>query len=176
MLRSARVTNLLALFFLLYAFFWGLTPVSAFAMPERLVPLGHFLGLDQSWGMIPPTPNEDGWYVIPGTLRGGQQVDLMPVTRDDFGPHEVSWEKPRYVPNTFKNEHWRKYLEHLRQEDYVNQRLHFGRYLCREWNARHADDQQVETFQIAYMLEETLPDYQAATTPERVALWEHSCF
>ncbi len=39
-------------------------------------------------------------------------VDLMPtVTRYDFRvDEEVSWEKPRYVTGSLKNEHWRKYL------------------------------------------------------------------
>jgi hypothetical protein len=107
-------------------------------------------------------------------LRSGQQVDLMPLTRDDVNLREVSWEKPRYVPGIFKNEHWRKYLEYIRQEDYTSQRLYFGRYLCREWNARYAGDQQLETFEITHMLEETLPDYRTAT-PEKVVLWEHNC-
>ncbi len=176
-LRSSLVTNILALFFLLYVFLWNLTTVSSFAMPERLVPLGLFLGLNQSWDMFAPYPTkDDGWYVIPGTLRGGQQVDLMAVTRDDFRVNEgVSWEKPRYVAETYKNEHWRKYLERIRLEEHVDQRVHFGRYICREWNARHTEDETLETFQIVYMLEMTPPDYELAT-PEQELVWEHTCF
>jgi hypothetical protein len=177
MLRSSRVSDALALFFILYVFFWYLASVSTLPLPGRLLPIGHFLGIEQPSEMFltsNPTEN-DGWYVIPGTLRSEQQVDLMPLTRDDFNLHEVSWEKPRYVPSTFKNEHWREYLENISQVDYANQRLHFGRYLCREWNARYAGDQQLEAFQITYMLEETLPDYRTATL-ENVVLWEHNCF
>ena len=113
-LRSSLATNLLILLFLLYVFFWNLTMVSAFTMPERVVPLGTFLGLNQSWDMFAPYPaKNDGWYVIPGTLRNGQQVDLMPaVTHYDFYVGEnLSWEKPKYVAGTIRNEHWRKYLE-----------------------------------------------------------------
>jgi len=177
MLRSSLVTNLLAAFFLLYVFFWNFTTVTSFTMPERIVPLGHFLGLSQNWNMFSPYPTkDDGWYVIPGTLRDGQQVDLMAVTRDDFRVGEgVSWEKPGYVLATYKNEHWRKYLERIWKAEYADQRLHFGRYICREWNARHAGDEQLETFQITYMLEMTQPGYQLAT-PETKVLWEHSCF
>ena len=95
MLRSALVTNLLAAFFLLYIFCWNLSTVSAFEMPERLVPLGTFSGVGQTWGMFAPYPPEGGgWTIIPGTLRGGQQVDLMSVTRDEFELHKLSWEKP----------------------------------------------------------------------------------
>jgi hypothetical protein len=175
-LRSLLATNLLVAFFLLYVFCWNLTTVSSFAMSERVASLGTFLGLEQSWAMFAPYPlKEDGWYVIPGTLQGGQQVDLMPITRDDFRSHqEVSWEKPQYLSGTYKNEQWRKYLANIWQTKYADQRLHFGRYICREWNARHTGTNRLETFQITYMLEETLPDYQPST-PEKVILWEHSC-
>ena len=61
-LRSSLATNLLVLLFLLYVFFWNLTTVSAFTMPERVVPLGIFLGLNQSWDMFAPySAKNDGW-------------------------------------------------------------------------------------------------------------------
>jgi len=175
-LRPLLATNLLVAFFLLYVFCWNLTTVSSFAMSERVASLGHFLGLKQSWEMFAPYPTrDDGWYVIPGTLQGGQQVDLLPITRDDFrSRQEVSWEKPQYLSGTYKNEHWRKYLANIWKREYNDQRVHFGRYICREWNARHTGPDRLETFQITYMLEETLPDYQPST-PEKVILWEHSC-
>jgi hypothetical protein len=154
---------------------WNLATVPAITFPERAAPLGPFLGLDQYWTMFAPYPIKDeGWYVIPGDLRDGQRVDLMPVTRDDFRPHEMSWEKP-YVPATYKNEHWRKYFENIWQGQYANQRLYFGQYICREWNARHTGAVQLRTFQITYMQQPTLPDYKHAT-PQKVVLWEHSCF
>lgn len=176
LLRSSLVTNLLAFIFLLYVLCWNLTTVSALTMPERLLPVGPFLGLDQYWGMFAPSPSkEDGWYVIPGNLRGGQQTDLMSVTRDDYGVHEVSWEKPRDVNATYKNEHWRKYLENIYMKQHADQRLYFGQYICRQWNAHHTGAEQLTTFKITYMLEMTSPDYQRST-PRKVVLWEHSCF
>jgi hypothetical protein len=178
MLRSSLAVNLLAAFFLLYIFSWNLATVSSFTVPERLVPLGSFLGLKQSWNMFAPSPPKaDGWYVIPGTLSGGQQVDLRAaVTHSNFRllGQGVSWEKPRYVADTFESKHWRKYLNNIRKEKFADQRLYFGRYICREWNARHTGAEQLETLQITYMLERTLPDYQT-TAPEKRVLWEHSC-
>lgn len=176
MLRSSLVTNLLAFLFLVYVLCWNLTGVSALTMPERLVPVGPFLGLDQNWGMFAPSPSrEDGWYVIPGNLRDGQRIDLTSVTRDDYGLHAVSWEKPRDVGGTYENEHWRKYLENIYTQEHAEQRLYLGRYICREWNERHTGAEELNTFRITYMLEKTLPDYQRST-PQKVVLWEHSCF
>jgi hypothetical protein len=176
LLRSSLATNLLAFFFVFYILCWNLMTVTAFTMPERALPIGPFLGLDQYWAMFAPSPTkDDGWYVIPGTLRGGQQTDLMSVTRDDYGLHEVLWEKPQDVTSTYKNEHWRKCLENLWLQQHADQRLHFGRYICREWNARHTGAEQLMTFQITYMLEQTLANHRPST-PQKAILWEHRCF
>jgi hypothetical protein len=147
----------------------------SFTLPERAVPLGPFLGLDQYWGMFAPSPRkEDGWYVIPGELRDGRNVDLMPVTRDDYGMHRISYDKPQDVPATYKNEHWRKYLENIYNQDHADQRLYFGQYICRQWNAHHAGSDTLETFHIVYMLEMTLPDYRQSPL-RKVNLWNHTC-
>src|SRR5215217_3917039 len=174
-LQSSLATNLLAFFFIFYILCWNLTTVTSFTLPERTVPLGPFLGLDQYWGMFAPSPSkEDGWYVIPGKLRDGQQVDLMPITRDDYSMHRVSYEKPQDVPATYKNEHWRKYLENIYNQDHAGQRLYFSQYICRQWNAHHTGANTLETFRIIYMLEMTLPDYRQSK-PEKVDLWNHTC-
>jgi len=174
-LRSSLATNLLAFFFVFYILCWNLTTVTSFTLPERAVPLGPFLGLDQYWGMFAPSPSkEDGWYVIPGELRNGQKVDLMPITRDDYGVYPVSYEKPQDIPATYKNEHWRKYLENIYNQNFADERLYFGQYICREWNARHTGAESLETFRIVYMLELTHPDYQQSD-PEKMDLWNHEC-
>jgi Vitamin K-dependent gamma-carboxylase len=176
-LRSSLATNLLAAFFLLYVLCWNITTVSSFTMPERLIPLGNFLGLGQQWQMFTAgTTKYDYWHVIPGTLRGGQQVDLMAVTRGDYHPNEgVSWEKPRYVRGIYENGQWQGYLDNIIAfEEYADLRWYFNRYLCREWNARHSGDEQLVSFQMVYVSEETQPDYQPPTL-QTLVLWEHSC-
>src|SRR5215216_1202810 len=176
-LRPSFVTNLLALFFLFYVFAWNLQYFSGSDMPERLRPLGYLLGLNQRWGVFAPAPiKTGGWYVIPGTLHGGQQVDLMPAAlRNDFELREgVSWEKPEDVPYTLKNKYWRNYLSDIRYSDNEELRNEFGRYICREWNARHAGAEELTNLQIVRMEVTTLPDYQR-TAPEQVVLLNHDC-
>ena len=126
--------------------------------------------------MFAPAPStEDGWYVIPGSLRDGTQTDLMSVTRDDYRLDQVSWEKPEHAKYTYKNERWRKYLENLWSQEHADERLYFGRYICREWNSHHTSTKQVMSFQVVYMLEKTLPNGRQST-PEKVVTWKHSCF
>jgi hypothetical protein len=173
-LRSSLAVNLLAALLILYILLWNITTVSEIRMPERLTPLGPLLGVAQIWNMFAPFPlKDDGWYIIPGTLQGGREVDLAGVLRDEFSAQEVSWEKPRDVRSTFKNEHWRKYLEVVRQH-HMAQHLYLSRYICREWNARHSGGEQLIDLEIVYVQEWTLPDYEYST-PERNVLWEHDC-
>ena len=176
-LRSAAGTNLCAAFFLVYIFCWNLSTVSDFRIPPPLNTIGTFLHLDQSWGMFAPYPaKDDGWFVMPATLRSGKQLDLFAVTRGDFGiPEGVSWEKPRLVSRTYKNERWRKYMMNIWAKKHKNHRLYLGQYFCREWNARHDGTEVLDRFQIYYMLEPTLPDYHRAE-PKKVLLWNHRCF
>ena len=86
----------------------------------------------------------------------------------------VSWEEPEDVGETLKNKYWRKYLGALRDSDKEDLRKYFGRYICREWNARHTGGQQLVDLQIVFMKVKTLPDYQR-TPPEKVVLREHTC-
>ncbi len=176
MLRSWSATNLIVLFFLLYVLCWNLMTVSALTMPKWATSLGPLLGLQQTWSMFSPyPPTNDGWYVIPGSLRDGQQVDLRPIISGDFEPHELSWEKPRHVLRTYENEHWRKYMVNLLDPRYTNQRGYFAYYICREWNAHHTGPDKLISLDLAYMQETTLANYRQAT-PQKVALWENqSC-
>jgi hypothetical protein len=65
-------------------------------------------------------------------------VELSAVTLGDFSVQEgVSWEKPRRVADTFKDLHWRKYMVNLLPSENEELRRYFGRYVCREWDARH---------------------------------------
>jgi hypothetical protein len=184
-LQSSLATNLLALFFLFYIFCWNLMMVSSFSIPTPAYQLGPFLGLSQNWVMFAPSPpKEDGWWVIPGNLRGGQQVDLISVMHNDYGLQEVSYKKPQDIVGSVKNAQWHKYLEYIttteysdtpeRRADQREQRENLGRYLCRTWNMRHTDDELLKNLQIVYVREPTLPDGQHPEI-QRATLLKYSC-
>jgi len=64
----------------------------------------------------------------------------------------------------------------LWQKKYSDQRLYYGRYLCRDWNSKHhVELEKLQTFQIYFMKETTLPDYKTPKI-EKVLLWSHDCF
>ncbi|MGI8861087.1 MAG: HTTM domain-containing protein [Rubrobacteraceae bacterium] len=179
-LRSTPLTNLLAAFFLAYIFCWNLTTGTSFEVPDRLENVGEFFGLGQTWSMFAPAPpDEASWPVMPGTLRDGQKVDLMGVTRGDFGMYAVSWEKPEYVACVYETNHWRKYLNAVNgDEEYAEDlKLQFADYVCDEWNARHKGPEKLDALKVYSVETETPPPGRPLSEekPYRDFLWHYRC-
>jgi predicted DCC family thiol-disulfide oxidoreductase YuxK len=156
---------------LLYVFLWniGSVPNSRFKMSERVRSIGELLGLAQGWTMFTPYPlKDDGWYVIPGKLKNGRQVDLF------RNGEEITWAKPELVSATYKNFRWQKYMMNLWRKGYGQYRPYYALYLCRDWNSRHQPKLQLEELEIYFLMELTLPNYEYST-PEKVLLLRHRC-
>lgn len=174
--RTPWLATALAAFFLGYVFWWNLGTVShRLAMPERYRWLAMATRTDQRWDMFAPYPlRDDGWYVIPGVLRNGTQVDIF------RGGAPVSFEKPSAsaVSAQYKDERWRKYLMNLYLAANSGYRVHYGRYLCRRWNEGRAagDPGQLETFEIYFMMRTNGPPAQPPKPSERYLLHRHHCF
>ncbi len=152
---------------------WNLSTVPRFKLrlARPWAAIGHTLRLDQSWGMFAPYPvKDDGWFVVEGTLKDGTKVDVRSLEKVP-----ASFEKPELVSRTYPNQRWRKYMMNLWQVSFKEHRLHYARYLCRSWNARHANASQLDEFHIYYMKELTLPDYRPSAL-EKVDVWHHYCF
>jgi len=137
----------------------------------QLTPPFRILRIDQLWDMFAPFPSkEDGWFVIPGELLDGTQVDVFHPERAT-----LTYDKPEYVSSEWPNIRWHKYLERIWSAEFSNNRLYYGRYLCRQWNGTHEGNKQLKTFRIIYMLEMSVPHGQAPHVEQRV-LWNHECF
>jgi hypothetical protein len=174
-LRTHWLTNVLALFFFGYVFWWNLGTVShRLSMPDRYRWIGIATRTDQIWDVFAPYPSrDDGWYVIPGVLRDGRQVDLF----RDGAP--VSFTKPSApaIAAQYKDERWRKYLMNLSLAVNRGDRVHYARYLCRKWNeGRAADDpEQLDTFDIYFMMPTNVPWPQTPQSHEKSLLHSHHC-
>lgn len=182
-LRSSLVTNLLALGLLVNVVTWNVATVSPLPLTAPVYQINSLLGLSQSWFMFAPSPpKEDGWWVVPGRLEGGQEVDLLPIIHKDYELNAVSYKKPEDIGGTVAN--WQKYLNYTATTEYVvtgeqraDQREHlknFSGYLCREWNERHVDEESLERLEIVYMRETTPPQGQLSEA-SRVSVYETPC-
>lgn len=154
---------------------WNLTTVRVFPMKVQngLRPLFNVLRIDQIWDMFAPYPlKDDGWYVIPGTLADGTELDVL---KPEHRP--ASFDKPRWIALDWKNFRWHIYQLRLWEKRYSGYRLYWGRYLCRDWNEGLKPDspQRLMDFKIVYMLENTKPDF-GPTTIEQQVMWRHECF
>lgn len=129
----------------------------------------HLLGLDQQWGMFSRPFIDDGWFVFPGKLANGADVDVF----RDGAP--VSFEPPKLIAATYKGDRWRKYMTNVWSSANEKHRLPFGRYLCRKWNSSHPETERLETYEMVYMRQDSLPNGTKAP-PQRVMIWRHECF
>ncbi len=72
--------NIFALLFLAFVLIWNLNSISPeiFPIPKIVRATNLILRLDQKWSMFAPYPlMDDGWYVIPGKLKNGTEIDLF---------------------------------------------------------------------------------------------------
>jgi len=149
-LRTAG--NIILVGLIVYVFVLNLStiPNAGVRVSDNVRALSAIAGLDQLWNMFAPFPaKDDGWYVVPGTLRNGKQVDLF------RGGKPVTFNKPNYASLEYKNHRWRKYIELMRKRA-VLQPV-YADYLCREWNRRHTRSEMLDSLEIIYVLEWTQP-------------------
>lgn len=171
--RSVNIIgNICIVGMLLYVIAWNIDTASTHTKilsPESQW-LGYLTHMDQAFNMFAPMPlTEDGWYVVPGTLRDGTMVDARTG-------ESVSYEKPKWVAYTYKNQRWQKYMMNLWSRDNSEYRLGYGQYLCRQWNNNHPYEKELMNFDIIFLLEKTPPPGQMPDPIKPVTLWSHHCF
>ena len=174
--RATRLSQALAAVFLVYVVWWNLrgfeatSPYARHISPPYAKQVASLLHFKKRWKMFASPSRHDGWFVMPGTLKNGDEVELW------TGQHGVSWEKPLDISAQYPNARWRKFMSHIsrrkkRREVTLNA---YADYVCRDWNTRHSGREQLDTFRIFFMLERTRPDYRNVR-PKKKLLKTHSC-
>ena len=139
-----------------------------FLIPEKLQWITPLLRLEQRWDMFAAPLTAGGWYVIPGRLTSGAEVDLATLKPS------VSWEEPPLVADTYANARWKKYFMNISIPPYAQHRLLFGRYLCRSWNEKHPGAQNLEAFKI-YFMRQAVEPWRKPYPAVKQMLWQHEC-
>jgi len=167
-----KVSSVIVVLLFLYTIAWNIETLGdgRKIIPEGARIIAYTTRLDQRWGMFAPYPRtEDGWYVVPGKLVNGTDVNLF------TNENSVSYEKPKDVSAMYTSTRWRTYLMNLWLRYYSNYRPSYSRYLCREWNNKHQGDMKLKSLQIIFMLEITKPNYEKVGV-NKVVLQEYNCF
>ena len=173
------IVNIIAIISLVYGFYWNIASFDRWAeeenkdnivVPQSIFWIGPTFQINQYWGLFSPAPmKDDGWLVLSAITKGGEYFDL-------YTGEELNWEKPKHITKTFPNDRWRKYLMNLWLGQHSDHRVHYGRYMCREWNAKHFGDEQVQSFWMYYMVENTPAPGEEFTEILSAKLHEHACF
>lgn len=137
---------------------WNAVTLGWVGLPDAAAPTEH------RWDMFAPEPRgAEGWFVVPGRLESGARVDALHRS-------PVQWDRP---PDSrgYHDVRWWKYLGDVYRSGNGALRRQFVAYLCRDWNATHADD--LAGLTLYYVEEPTRLDGPDPT--RRVKLLEHSC-
>lgn len=133
--------------------------------PQTWNSFGLTLRVDQCWNMFAPMPlTSDGWIVVDARLVNGSHVDL-------WSGREVTFDKPENVAATYRDQRWRKYLEHLQLDSYAEESADFASWISRDWNARHGQAEQVRVLTV-YFMKEVVTD-TGKTPAERIMKYRY---
>ncbi len=128
--------------------------------------------LDQLWSIFAPgPPTDDGWHVISGKLQNGKEVDVLYQKGES-----VSWDKPtmKQFNNIYKNMQWRSYFVTLNRGMGRKLYPYYAEYLCRDWNSKHEGAEKLESLDIFFMDERTVPPGETQTV-EKKSVMQKSC-
>ncbi|HEY9597184.1 MAG TPA: HTTM domain-containing protein [Cyanophyceae cyanobacterium] len=190
--RSSSILNVAALLLLVYATIWnlkgfvqltsqrGLLKSNLLKSSQRVFKskainsldwIGGLTRLDQSWSIFAPAPpKDDGWHIIQGKLQDGSEVDVM------RGKGSVRWEKPTLKERKalYQNQQWRVYFINL--ERAIGKKLYpyYGQYVCNQWNSKHKGGKKLDSLEIYFMDERTVPPGQTQGV-EKKSTWKQSC-
>jgi len=155
---------------------------SRYGVPPPLQPVLWVFQLDQYWGMFAPRPPDvTWWYNFEGYLDDGTHVELFnDGALHSFEPNTPhTFNKPN-VHESIGNHRWFKLFEnglnsHSQREEI---RLYFGRWFCREYNARHFGSKKLHKYSIHFMYERLNFEKMDGSRypPAKETIWNHICY
>jgi len=164
----------------LYCLSWNMGNLgSEFHTPVAYNWIGLALHVDQFWGMFSPHPPKAHWYYIfQAELEDGREVEIFKnegLFRWEYNI-PFNFDKPEPFAPSFKNHRWYKFFEMgFNGANHENVRLNFGRWVCREWNARHEGNDRLYHYTVHFLLEwQNL--YGDRNPPTKQVLWDHICY
>jgi hypothetical protein len=151
---------------LIYAVAWNIQWLDSRSdnpiIPVRVTAVGDVLRMEQGWNMISTEAlTLDGWFVMPAVLVDGTRIDVL-----TGGP--VNWSNPTAIAGNNPGTRWRKYLRNLAKPRYRYNLHPFANYLARTFDAEHSPDKKLESFDIIFIKETTLPDGKVELTRQKL--------
>jgi len=139
-------------FFFILIIFINISKVEqiSFKVPNWAKKTAKLMGLNQNWRMFAKPSKASGWFIAEGIFENGTTFDL-------YQDRPISFEKPKLVSSTYKNQRWRKYIMNIKRKKNKKYRKYFTRYLCRKYKKSQV---QLGSVQLFWMSEKTLDNYK----------------
>ena len=155
-IRARRWEQVVASIALFYAVAWNIQWLDSQReqpiLPVRVTAIGDVLRMEQRWNMITPDAlGMDGWYVMPGKLNNGDELDV-------FSGGPISWANPSGITRHDPGTRWRKYLRNLVKPEHQHNLHAFADYLANAYNENKPYDKQLASFDLVYISETNRPD------------------
>lgn len=175
--KIKKITGTIVLVFLtIYIISWNMGNVGLPKLHSSVNFIGYGLHIEQSWGMFSPhPPKAHWWYIIWVEQDDGKTFELFRnaglFTWEGNTPYSL--EKPNPFHESFKNHRWFKFFEiGYNNKNRQDLRLSFGRWLCREYNARHYKEKRMYHYRVMFVIEDQ-PLEAPRNNRRSEELWEH---
>ncbi|MDB4794398.1 HTTM domain-containing protein [Pirellulaceae bacterium] len=172
---STRVTNAVALFFLLYIIVWNTANIEfkgksswTGKLPPSFFPLGYTTMVAQNFQMFGNPPRFNPWFVYYARLRNGEEVDLLRKCPVDYA-------RPDAATRIYASIRWKKLHRFLlRHEGHNVFHQSILEYFIREWNRAHSEKEKVRLARIEVFFEAIGPEYLQGDyiKAKDLAFWE----
>ncbi|MCS7005125.1 MAG: hypothetical protein NZM38_07340 [Cytophagales bacterium] len=144
-------------------FAWKLHSLNIIELLEPIPQIILAFRFDQTVGMFAPTVfRDDGWYILEATSANDSlKTDIW------NNKYPVSYEKPHHVPDTYRNDRWRKYLENYLFVSKSSIRPYFCSYMLRKAQ-REYPEKNITSLEVVFMKETSVPYGETPTVIREV--------
>lgn len=132
--------------------------------------LASHLRINQAWRMFSIPGQNDGWFVMPGVLRSGREVDVFRAGAP------VTFKKPHLVTDTYATSRWRRFMmSNGDPKKAAGVRKQHAKWICLSWNREHSGNDALVSFRMIFMLEKTRYRDARPYPPKQVDLLDWDC-
>jgi Vitamin K-dependent gamma-carboxylase len=142
--------------------------------PALVSRVARVLHLHEGWAMFSSIPPRRLWYLAPGRLADGSEVEVL-----RRGP--LDWERPLDLQSAQRGFRWTLYLGNaiqrgIHEEPFRATYPALLDYLCRDWNGRNGAARRLERVALV-VVTETIPGPGSADAPpgDRYLLASRDC-
>jgi hypothetical protein len=109
------------------------------------------LHLQEGWAMFSSFSHERFWYLAPGRLADGSEVEVLRRT-------PLEWTRPSDIQSAQRGFRWTRYLDNAIERGFYDPAFRATHaalleYLCNEWNARNASNRRLARVELMVVKE-----------------------